>query len=372
MDGYGSATALRTFVDSVLAHSCWRVTLVVPDQGLPPTVSGTGRVERAPLMLPTLRDRRLQLAGYAAFVAARGGVGLTSRPDVVISWQPLPAGLAGQATARRYGVPHIVRTCGPELSREWSRFPWITSLLRPLTQRLFGGADAVIVKSELEQSLVGDAAEASRVHLIPNAVADTFFAPGQPSADGSVRFLVACQLEPHKAPWRLIEAFTAVQRTSSQRLTLTVVGDGSLRRRLEEASAQLQGIIEFKGRIPHGAMPGVYTCHDAFIMPSPLEGCSNAALEAMAAGLPVIGMKSALSDLIEDGVHGFLCDSPGTDGLRGAMDQFLDRSETDRESLGHAARAKAQNHTTLALIRAYGHLIEELSCETTGNLMNRV
>jgi UDP-glucose:(heptosyl)LPS alpha-1,3-glucosyltransferase len=59
-------------------------------------------------------------------------------------------------------------------------------------------------------------------------------------------------------------------------------------------------------------MLSVYAAADIFILPTIYDPFSNACLEALACGLPVITTRSnGFSEIIEDGVHGSIVDHPG-------------------------------------------------------------
>ena len=76
-----------------------------------------------------------------------------------------------------------------------------------------------------------------------------------------------------------------------------------------------------------------------FAFPSEMDSFGYAAIEAMAAGLPVIATRlHALPEIIEDGVSGVLID-PDDDQLAAALEMLLD-DEDRRARIGAAARAR--------------------------------
>jgi glycosyltransferase involved in cell wall biosynthesis len=342
-EGYGSSTALLTFLEVVLAESAWQVTMVVPRAVMPAV-----RHERLRIIAVRTSGGRLRELLLYALVAVWRAWSVRERPDFVVSWQPLPAALAGWLASALHRVPHIVRTSGPELARTWSRFPAITSALQPLTRCILRHADAIVVKSRVERSLLPRSA--ARVRLIPNAVDVRFFVPRAAGERSVARLLVVCELEPCKGVMRLLEAI------GEKRVRLTVAGDGSEREMLKRAAAARQIDAEFLGYVAHAALPQLYASHDALVLPSNVEGCSNAVLEAMAAGLPVIGMRAALGELVEDGVHGFVADTAAD--LAQALDRFLALQE--RVPMQNAARRKAAIHSPARLLAAYAELMREL------------
>lgn len=84
-----------------------------------------------------------------------------------------------------------------------------------------------------------------------------------------------------------------------------------------------------------------YGMADAFILPTLYDPLPNAALEALACGLPVItSSKSGAAELIENGTHGFVCDALDVAGLVRAMSALLDADAA--RTMGAAARMVAQ------------------------------
>jgi glycosyltransferase involved in cell wall biosynthesis len=103
---------------------------------------------------------------------------------------------------------------------------------------------------------------------------------------------------------------------------------------------------------------------DLFVLPSRFEGLSNALLEAMACGLPVISTRVGGSrDIIEDGQNGLLVDVDATDQLREAMERLL----CDRQlaaALGANARAAVEvKHDMKSIANAYCVLYHDLISE---------
>jgi glycosyltransferase involved in cell wall biosynthesis len=132
----------------------------------------------------------------------------------------------------------------------------------------------------------------------------------------------------------LLEAFARVPAPAE----LCLVGDGPERALLERRARDL-GIAErvrFAGLVddpsPYYARAG------AFVMPSWAEGLSNALLEAMAFGLPVVATRIGGNvDLVEDGVNGLLVEPGDPDGLASALARVLG-DEALAGRLGAAAR----------------------------------
>jgi glycosyltransferase involved in cell wall biosynthesis len=84
----------------------------------------------------------------------------------------------------------------------------------------------------------------------------------------------------------------------------------------------------------------------------------------MAAGLPIVGMQSALGDLVEDGTEGFLAAKPDRVHLERVIDRLLER-KTVHIAMSEAARRRAREYSPRRLFSSYRDLINKLCGETT-------
>jgi UDP-glucose:(heptosyl)LPS alpha-1,3-glucosyltransferase len=87
--------------------------------------------------------------------------------------------------------------------------------------------------------------------------------------------------------------------------------------------------VRFLGEVSH--MLPVYAAADIFILPTIYDPFSNACLEALACGLPVITTRSnGFSEIIENGVHGSIVDRAGDfPALRDSIRFWSDPSRRD-------------------------------------------
>jgi glycosyltransferase involved in cell wall biosynthesis len=172
-----------------------------------------------------------------------------------------------------------------------------------------------------------------RVALIPNGVLlSDDGTPGRPA--GGDFLLYVGWLRRAKGLDDLLEALARME----DRLELRLVGDGPERAALEARARTLKiaDRVRFVGQVadpsPH------YAGARLFALPSLGEGLSNALLEAMAFGLPVVATRIGGNvDLVEDGVNGLLVEPGDPAQLAAALTRLL-RDEPLARRLGAAAR----------------------------------
>ena len=103
--------------------------------------------------------------------------------------------------------------------------------------------------------------------------------------------------------------------------------------------------LRFAG--PRADVPDFLRAADLFVHPSHQEGFSNAILEAMAAGLPVVACDvGGNPEAVVDGETGRLVPSRNPDLLAAAMEELL-RDEGKRRAMGEAGRRRAEERFSL-------------------------
>jgi glycosyltransferase involved in cell wall biosynthesis len=129
-----------------------------------------------------------------------------------------------------------------------------------------------------------------------------------------------------------------IERGRSIRVVLA--GDGQERRQLERLAAEL-GLadrVEFRGDVPHDAVPAVLSGLDIFALPSKAEGFGVAVVEAAAMGLPVVASNvHGLPDVVHDGSSGLLVPPGDVEALAGAIDRLAGDPGL-RAAMGRAGR----------------------------------
>jgi glycosyltransferase involved in cell wall biosynthesis len=154
---------------------------------------------------------------------------------------------------------------------------------------------------------------------------------------------------------------TRILRHEFPALRVEIAGSGPQRARLERAVTQLGlgGHIEFLGWVHN--LRSVLVRWNVFVMPSLEEGFPIAALDAMAAGLPVVATAvGGVPELIENGKTGWLVPPRDAEALASRLRLLLRNSEL-RLSVGAAAHAHVRDHFSAAqMTENFARLYDEL------------
>lgn len=274
-----------------------------------------------------------------------------ARPDAVIGFLPL-GNVFGLSAAFLVGVPRRIAS---------QRAPGRTfgRVMRRLDRRL-GGArvyNRIVCVSEAVRASFSDYPAAYRAKLgvihngiawepAPESAAEARLALGLPQA--AFLYVAVGRIKAQKNYAFLIQAFSGVSEG-----LLVIAGDGEQRPRLE-AEVQALGLthrVRFLGALDQTGVRRLLRAADVFVQPSHYEGQSNAVLEAMHAGLPIV-----VSDIPEQretlldpdtGETGGLLLPLGDASVWATALEDLRRDPERRSALSTAARSIVERRFTL-------------------------
>lgn len=195
--------------------------------------------------------------------------------------------------------------------------------MRMLADLLFSRAAGVVLQTERSRRFfcrkVGEKAV-----ILPNSLNPAFIRPRYEGVREK-KIVSVGRMDANKNHEMQLRAFAALKDKYPE-YTLEIYGDGELRPYIEETAAKL-GIVE---RV---SLPGVVQDVAAriwraslFLLTSYSEGVSNALIEALALGLPVIATdvpSGGTEELMEDSVNGLVIPAGDQTALERAMDRLL-------------------------------------------------
>ncbi len=231
--------------------------------------------------------------------------------------------------------------------------------------------DLVIAPSAgLERVLVGLGVQ-SPIVVLPNGVD---LAPFRQSREplsceslgllpGGVILIYVGRLSPEKNLTFLVRAFAGVASAYPE-ARLLLVGEGPERDNLEDQVSRsgLRGRVGFTGLVEYTDLPAYLATADAFVTASVTEVHPLSVIEAMASGLPVLGIASpGIEDTIEDGQTGYL--APDDLPAFTAKMARLVAGREGRLEMSHRAREAAEEYaierTSARLMKHYDKLVLE-------------
>jgi len=218
-----------------------------------------------------------------------------------------------------------------------------TTLQIAMQRQAYRCAHRVVANSNAAaEQLRKEGISTDRIHIIPNGIDITNY-----EARRAVRplttIVTVANLRLEKAHEVLLHAAQHLARRHSG-LRYLIVGDGPRRQELVALaeSLDLAGQITFMGH--REDVPALLAQADLFVLPSRSEAFPNAAMEAMAEALPVIGSRvGGFLDLIDDGRTGILVPPDNPAMLAAAIERLVLNPE-QAYTLGRAARDQLARH----------------------------
>ena len=173
------------------------------------------------------------------------------------------------------------------------------------------------------------------------------------------RIISVGRLYPQKNQKMMIEAFAKIAPIFPE-WSLVIYGEGFLRKDLESLVERLK--VKDKVLLPgrcETVIEGVAKSK-VFCLSSDYEGMSNAMIEALCVGTPVISTKvSGTEELIKDGENGLLVDVGDTEGLAQAFEKLLSNQEL-REQFGKEGQKLATLFKTDTIVDQWEELIKKV------------
>lgn len=270
--------------------------------------------------------------------------------DIVICHGHPVASLAGRPLQRRLHIRYALVSHGDIFDRPRgtydSRLTWFYQRMTPPAYR---DADLVIALSPHMSALARrGGASANKVVLVPNGIdpaeiglADSS-SPSCPA--GRLEMLYVGRLSIEKGVDLLLRS-AAVLKDRGVAFHLRIAGCGvdaeSLR--LQVAALKLEEKVAFLGRVPRQNLGALYQSADVLCIPSRSEPFGIVALEAMAAGIPVVAAAvGGIPYVVEHGVTGLLCPVDDPVAFAAALQLCAAERETKR-AMGLAGRDRVVN-----------------------------
>jgi len=159
----------------------------------------------------------------------------------------------------------------------------------------------------------------------------------------------------------MLEALAELKKLGRQSLRLLLIGDGPDRQAVQQhiEALALQEQVTLVGAVPPEKMARYYHLGDIFVFASTSETQGMVILEAMAAGLPVVAVRSSgIDDVVRDGFNGYK--TPQNRQKWGQRVMALAEDNALRDTLGKQAKRFASDYDIAKFAGAVAHFYAEV------------
>jgi glycosyltransferase involved in cell wall biosynthesis len=263
------------------------------------------------------------------------------KPDVVYAHFLVPSGLLAAVAGK---APLVVTAHGRDV-RNVGAIRGVGTATRATVRH---AAAVIAVSDYLRRELEAKVPQArGKTEVVDSGVDLERFRVEPAPADGP-RFLCIGSLSERKNVVRLADAFARLGEG-----TLTFVGDGPLRERLEGRER-----VELTGSVPHEELPALIAAAHVVCQPSLIEPFGQATLEAMACGRSVVATRTGGPPEFVSPAAGVLVDPLDVEGMADAL-----RAAAAMPCPNPAARAAAEQHDVRKQAERVEAILERAAAE---------
>jgi glycosyltransferase involved in cell wall biosynthesis len=266
--------------------------------------------------------------------------------DIIHIHTPFTLGLVGIAMSRLYSIPivgtyhtylpeyfpHIVKGRFHEVMKKIGGFP-----IKKFTKYVYSKLDCTIAPSE-ETARILKNLEIKNVTVIPNGIKLERFRYQKKSIEkirkkykiprGKKILLYLGRISFEKKLSILLKAFKILENEGED-VFLLIAGSGPYIEKYKKEAKQLElKNIQFTGFVKDELIPAIYHTSNIFVSPSDTEVGPITFIEAMACGLPLIGVNSGgVRNIVQHGKNGLLARPKDPVSLALKIKTLLDKEE---------------------------------------------
>jgi teichuronic acid biosynthesis glycosyltransferase TuaC len=290
--------------------------------------------------------------------------------DVINAHWMYPDGVSAARLGAKLGVPVVLTALGCDVNDDLE-----SAAKRPRILAATRAAAAVTAVSQpLADRLEAAGVPKQKLHVIPNGVDTTRFAPRDRAASRAALGLgesplVVCvsRLSHEKGVDVLVDAL-ATLRARVPAARVAVVGEGAEHAALDQriAAAGLGDVVRLVGAVPHASVPTWMAAADVVCMPSRREGHPNAAMEALACGRPLVASRAGALTALVTAARGITVEPGDAAALGGALADALTR-DWDAEGIAASVREDSWARAAQGYVRVYREALNAAVPAATGN-----
>lgn len=322
----------------------------------------------------------LKTGYYASPAYSREAVSLLKSMDVAHIHHPFLSGQLSLRTCKPAGIPTLFtnHTRYDIYARFYTPFlpaPLMDGFMKAYMPHFTRQVNRVICPSKGIAGVLKNFGVKARMTIAPNGVDVARFLapPNQPDPTrfglppGAIPVVYSGRLSPEKNLPVLLQAFLLAAGQVPD-LHLLLIGAGPLEGKLRQqaAASNFAERIHFTGHLPYQQLPGILALGNIYATASISEVHPLSVIEAMAAGLPVVGIQSVgVGDIVIHGQNGLLAEHNTARDLAEHL-THLGQNAALRKRLGAQARQDAMQYDIRTTSRTMLGIYEELIAEKNG------
>lgn len=199
---------------------------------------------------------------------------------------------------------------------------------RQIVFRLFRQAARILVLGDrFRKELVAAGFDPGRIGILSTMFdGETLRDAQRRRSDATIQLLFLSRLVSDKGIFELLEAVRQCTNEGMDiRLVMAGEGEDADRARNRVMENAMSGVVTFPGYLRGGDKAQALVDADLFVFPTYYgEGCPNALLEAMGAGLPVIATRAGgIPDVVEHNVNGIILEQVTPETIRAALQELV-------------------------------------------------
>ncbi len=280
--------------------------------------------------------------------------------DIIDAQYFFPDAIAAAQLGAEFGVPVTATARGSDINF-WAQLSHPRRLILKAEENIDG---MVAVSKKLRQSMVATGLSGDHIEVIYPGVDHDVFSPQDRAAAkaalGITGPLVVSvgSIDTNKGQSFIIDALPQLKD-----ITYILAGDGPLRDELERKVTELglEKRVRFMGSVGQSEISQLLSAADVMALPSANEGLSNAWLEALASGTPlVICDAGGAREVITDPIQGVVV-SRDIGAIAAGIKSVL-AAKSDRELVSQSVAHFSWQKKGEALMAHYGRLIANHGC----------
>lgn len=287
------------------------------------------------------------------------------KPDIIQLMTEFNVGLSGLVYAKQHNIPYITNFSTNYESILASYNMGI--LQRPMwryCKKFHSGAVFTLTPSKETEKYIHSKG-ITRTKIFTRGIDFECFHPNHRNdslrkslnIEEKIVLLYVGRVSPEKGLSLLRESMIRLNEKYNDRIALIVTGEGPM---LPELMATMPKNVIFTGYKQGHELAEIYASSDIFAFPSGFETFGNVVLEAMASGIPVVGVsKGGVMESIIPHRTGLLAKPDDVDSFTAQLDEMIQNAEMRRQ-LGMQARKFAETRSWDSIFKELIHTYEEI------------